>query len=185
MRDLTPEEDKIARDAIYAMGPAEQVIAKVGNDSVQRGSVRRLRPGKWLNDESINYFLKICLAKRDENLCTLDPNRKRSHFFNSFFIQTMMREEDARIYYKNRYKYTNNIENWGDKVPGKDIFKLKYIFVPWNKKNYHWCGAIIKMKEKRIEWHDSLGGNKIPILNELSNGLRMSTGTKRDASCLL
>ena len=48
-----------------------------------------------------------------------------------------MRKKDARKYYKNRYKCKNNIENWGDKVPGKDIFKLKYIFLPWNKKNIH------------------------------------------------
>ena len=41
-----------------------------------------------------------------------------------------LREKDERKYYKNRYKYKNNIENWGDKVPGKDTFKLKYIFVP-------------------------------------------------------
>ena len=130
VRDLTPEEEQVARYAIYGKKQADQIIAKDGPDSVQRQSIHHLRPGKWLNDESMNYFLKICLAKQDKKLCTLDPTQKRSHFFNSFFIQTMMREKDARKYNKNRYKYKNNIDTWGDNVPGKDIFELKYIIVP-------------------------------------------------------
>ena len=42
----------------------------------------------------------------------------------------MMREKDARKYYRNRYKYKNNTDTWGDNVPSKNIFKLKYIIAP-------------------------------------------------------
>ena len=104
MRDLTQEVEQIARDVIYGEGQADQIIAKDSTDSVQQQSIHHLRPKIWLNDESIDYFLKICLTKQDKKLCTLDPTRKRFHFFNSFFVQTMMREKDTRKYYKNRYK---------------------------------------------------------------------------------
>lgn len=37
-------------------------------------------------------FFYLMLGKRDEELCKADPNRKRSHFFKSFFMTTMLNE---------------------------------------------------------------------------------------------
>ena len=33
------------------------------------------------------------------------------------------------------------------KCPGKDIFKLKHIFVPFNIENVHWALAVIYMED--------------------------------------
>ena len=179
MRNLTQNEEDIARNTIYGIGQPEDILVTSGTDSVQRQSMNRLRPGTWLNDEGINFFLKNCLAKRDAILCESDPSRKRSHFFNSFFIQKMMREKETRKFNRNRYKYRGNIDGWGAKVPGGDVFNLKYIFAPWNRGNVHWCVAIIKMEEKRIEWHDSFGGNNRPILNALFQWLKDEHWSKK------
>ena len=82
MRDLDEEERRIVRNATMGIGPLDDILVQEGADSVQRGSLHTLQPRQWLNDEVINYFLKNCLAKRDEKLCQNNPSRKRSHFFN-------------------------------------------------------------------------------------------------------
>ncbi len=56
--------------------------------------MQTLRPGQWLGDEVINHLQKNCLARRDEKLCAKEPGRRRSHFFNSFFMQTMFDEKN-------------------------------------------------------------------------------------------
>ena len=127
------------------------------HDSVTRRSMQTLRPGKWLNDEVINYFLKNCLAKRDEFICARQTGRKRSHFFNSFFVQTMFDEKNSNPSLRGRYNY-DNVSHWSKNVPGKNIFKLKYILIPINLDNMHWTTAVIYMEEKRIQYYDSMGG---------------------------
>ena len=56
-----------------------------------------------------------------------------------------------------RYNY-NNVMHWSKNVPGKNIFKLKYILIPINLDNMHWTTAVIYMEEKRIQYYDSMGG---------------------------
>ena len=69
MRPLTPKERTVVANATKGIGPPTEVLAKQGANSVQRGSMQTLRPGQWLNNEVINYFLKNCLARRDKKMC--------------------------------------------------------------------------------------------------------------------
>jgi hypothetical protein len=69
-------------------GSPLEILASHEGDSVKRKSMQTLRPGIWLNDEVINYFLKNCLKNRDIKKCAKEQGRRRSHFFNSFFVQT-------------------------------------------------------------------------------------------------
>lgn len=157
LRPLTQEEESIVQKALYGVGPATEILASQDADSVQRSSMQRLQPGQWVNDEIINYFLKNCLAKRDEKLCAAQPERKRSHFFNSYFVQTLFDEKNNNPSLRGRYSY-KNVKRWSKKVPGKDIFNLRYIFCPINLDNMHWTSAVIFMEEKKVQYFDSLGG---------------------------
>jgi hypothetical protein len=118
MRPLTDEESDIVIEATEGIGPVTQIVASQDADSVQRGSMQTLRPGQWLNDEVINYFLKNCLAKRDEIICARQVGRKRSHFFNSFFVQTMFDEKNNNPNLRGKYNY-KNVKRWSKKVPGQ------------------------------------------------------------------
>ena len=55
------------------------------------------------------------------------------------------------------YNY-DMVRKWSSNVPGKDIFKLKYIICPVNDDNVHWSVAIIFMEETKIQWYNSMGG---------------------------
>ena len=105
MRPLTPEERTVVANATKGIGPPTEILAKQGANSVQRGSMQTLRPGQWLNDKVINYFLKNCLARRDEKMCARDTGRRPSHFFNSIFVQTMFNEKNDDPKLRGRYNY--------------------------------------------------------------------------------
>ncbi|KAL7518398.1 hypothetical protein ACHAWX_003230 [Stephanocyclus meneghinianus] len=185
LRPLTEEEESIVRKALYGIGPPNQILASQDADSVQRSSMQRLQPGQWLNDEIINYFLKNCLAKRDEKLCAAQPGRKRSHFFNSYFVQTMFDEKNQNPTLRGKYAY-KNVKRWSKKVPGKDIFNLKYIICPINLDNMHWTSAVIFMEEKKIQYYDSLGGTdrtKLEgLLQYVKDEWKVKKGEEMDAS---
>ena len=157
MRPLTPKEWTVVTNATKGIGPPTEILAKQGADSVQRGSMQTLRPGQWLNNEVINYFLKNCLARRDKKMCARDTGRRRSNFFNSFFVQTMFNKKNDNPKLRGRYNY-KNVKSWSKKVPGEDIFNLKYILCPINLDNKHWRPAVIFMEDKRIQYYDSMGG---------------------------
>jgi Ulp1 protease family, C-terminal catalytic domain len=165
LRPLTEKEQAIVDEAIYGVGPASQIVAQVDTDVVVRESMHRLRPGQWLNDEIIHYFL-IMLAKRDEALSKKDPSRKRSHFFKSFFITKLLNEGHANADIEGTYDY-RNIKRWSKKVPGKDIFDLDKIIFPINQGNAHWICVVAFMREKRIQVFDSLGGDGIMYLEAI------------------
>jgi sentrin-specific protease 1 len=124
--------------------------------------MQTLCPGRWLNDE-VNY-IRICLAKRDENNCTRSSNRiRRSHFFNSFFVQNLFDGENNDLEKRGKYKH-DKVCRWSRQVPGRDIFHLKYIFAPINKGNTHWTLAVTFVEDKRIQYYDSMGGTEMDKL---------------------
>ena len=142
----------------YISGHKEDIVAKSKNDTVSRSSMMTLHHGTWLNDEVINFFLRNCLAKRDEAICAQDCSRRHSHFFNTFFMTNLL--------HRGEYNY-ENVKSWGSKVHGGDIFELKYIVCPINIGNMHWTCAIVFMEEKRIQYYDSCGETQIKWLHVL------------------
>ena len=157
LRPLNLQEQMLVDEAMKN-GDKSEILAKSGPDSVQRGSMWRLLPGKWLNDEIINYFLKNCLARRDKNLCEKDSGRRPSHFYNSFFVQRMFDEHNKDKNLRGIYNY-EQVRRWSKKVTTpRDIFTLKYIFFPINIRNIHWTLAVIFMETKEIQYFDSCHG---------------------------
>jgi hypothetical protein len=187
MRQLTPDKRAVVDSATSTrgLGPPEEILASHEADSVQRGSMQTLRPRKWLNDEVINYYLKICLGRRDMALCERETGRRRSHFFNSFFVQSMFDEKNNDPKLRGRYNY-KNVESWSKMVPGKDIFQLKYVLCPINLDNKHWTLAVIFVEEKRIQYYDSMGGTdwaKLEgLLEYVKDEYRAKNGKDMDTS---
>ena len=185
MCPLPDEEQQIVKSVIHGIGPVAEILVRQDADSVQRGSMQTLQPNTWLNDEIVNYFLKNCLAKRDEKLCAEQPGRKRSHFFNSFFVQTMFDEKNLNPSLRGKYNY-KNVKRWGKKVPGKDIFKLRLIVCPINLDNMHWTSAIIFMESKKIQYFDSMGETDTSklegLLQYLKDEHKAKKGTELDVS---
>ena len=54
------------------------------------------------------------------------------------------------------YKY-ENVQRWGNRCHGGDMFALDKIFFPININASHWVLVIVHMQEQRIQFYDSMG----------------------------
>ena len=152
--DLVSPDSEIVKEAVHGHGDDKDVLAVCDSDSVTRESMRRLQPGEWLNDEIINYFVKYCLTPADESMYTHEPTRRRSHFFNSFFVQTLFNDKNDNQQLRGVYNY-KNVRRWSRKVPEGDIFELNCLFFPINEGNLHWVSVCVFFDLKEIHYYDS------------------------------
>lgn len=165
MRPLTVEEQSAIKKALYGSGSSSEIIAQLGTDSVSRATMATLRPGGWLSDEVIHYFLMV-LSIRDEDMCRVDPTRKRCHFFKSFFVTKLLNEGHSDPRQDGKYDY-KNVKRWSKKIPAKTIFQLDKIFFPINQGSMHWVMAVAFMQKRKIQFFDSMGSSGHRYLDAL------------------
>ena len=123
-------------------------------DTVTRGSMRTLLPEEWLNDEIIGFYLKVNLQNRDNKLWDQQKKGRRSHFFNSYFWQTLFDERNIVQELRGQYNY-EKVRKWSKKVSGGNIFELKRLFIPINYRRNHWALGVIHIQNKLIQYYDS------------------------------
>ncbi len=71
----------------------------------------------------------------------------------------MFDEKNSDPNLRGQYNYMN-VKSWSKKVHGKDIFNMKYIFVPIHKDGNHWTLAVIDMEKKCIQYYNSCASAK-------------------------
>ncbi|KNE62399.1 hypothetical protein AMAG_07621 [Allomyces macrogynus ATCC 38327] len=109
-----------------------------------------LRDRAWLNDEIINGYGKLIMARAQSN-----PALPKLHFFNSFF------------YPKIRDYGHKQVARWAKKF---DLFALDLVLFPVHLGN-HWCLGCVNFCCKRIEYYDSLHGSTGPYFATVRNYL--------------
>lgn len=95
----------------------------------------RLAPGGWFNDEIVNHYLQVELARA----------YPQHHFFSSFFytkLTQLAKEEEA----------WNALQRWDAQ---KDLSGREALFVPINL-GAHWTLLVCDPKQRRFEYYDSL-----------------------------
>ena len=139
-RELTAEEAAIYEEAM-GKGAADAVVTEPGvmaqlDMELKKSDIWRLKPLQWLNDESINFYMKMIQKRADDSgvplLC-----------LNSFFYAFLTKNGYAKV------------RRWSR---GKDLFVggMKVLF-PVHLGN-HWCLGVINFKDRRLEYYDSLFG---------------------------
>ena len=126
-----------------------------------------LRFGEWLNDEAVNYTM-LMLQQRDEELCTIDPTRRPSHFYSSYFVDRLHGSGSGYCY--------SNIRRWSKKFKTFDQDK---IFFPVNRGNTHWTMAAIYIEKREIIYYDSMGSAGRDITESLLRYLDDESKDKR------
>jgi sentrin-specific protease 1 len=125
-----------------------QVLIKKFNIPMTRAKISCLRPEAWLNDEVINFCMSM-LEERDIKLSAKYPSRKKSHYFNSFFMEKLLGPGHKKYAYKDVQRWTNGI----------DIFELDKVFIPINISQTHWTLAVVFIQQKEIHYYDSMNGD--------------------------
>ncbi|KAI0936053.1 hypothetical protein AcV5_004294 [Taiwanofungus camphoratus] len=139
-----PLDDEKAVDILLSK---RGVVSKCLREQVTDQDLRRLNPHQWLNDEIINFYGQLILARSEESKENPGFNGRKPlnvHYFSTFFWSKL--EKDG--YEKGR------LAKWTKKI---DLFQKDIALIPVNHNNSHWTAAAINFRRKRIESYDSMG----------------------------
>lgn len=115
----------------------------------------KMGPGKWLNDECINTYMKI-LQKR------ADDSKQKVYLFNTFFYPKLL-------------EGYSKVERWTRRV---DVFAMEKLLIPVHL-GTHWCLAVINLSQRRFEYYDSLHGGNPECLEAMRAWLDAESQSKR------
>ena len=122
------------------------------NCSIPGKDIRTLHGLNWLNDEVINFYLQLICERAAAN-----DNWPNVHAFNTFFYPKIRDQGHA------------SVKRWTRKV---DIFSFDLLLVPVHL-GMHWCLATVDLKEKQINYYDSMGGRNKQCLEVLLKYLKV------------
>ncbi|OEL14215.1 Ubiquitin-like-specific protease ESD4 [Dichanthelium oligosanthes] len=158
---FTPLTDKDEREVdtlLYDSSHSDKIIVmhEPSNIEITKEKLECLRPRGWLNDEVINLYIEL-LKERAER----EPKRfLKCHFFNTFFYKKLTCGTAG-------YDY-QSVRRWTTfKKLGYGLIECEKIFVPVHR-DIHWCLAVINMKDKSLQYLDSLGGLGHDVLRVLA-----------------
>eukprot|EP00249_Psilotum_nudum_P021340 c28075_g1_i1 orf=234-1871(+) len=155
---LSADEEEDVHNALFGHSGCEVLVMhEKSNISIQRFVMRCLLPGGWLHDEVINLYFELLKERqiREPKDCL------KCHFFNTFFYNKLFKD-------KHSYDF-RSVRRWTThKKLGYNLLDCDKVFVPIHK-DIHWCLAIINVREKKLEYLDSLKGQNVNTLKILGN----------------
>jgi len=151
--------DGAAREAVLHKYTATGADASQSRDTITlyRGDLDRLKPGEFLNDSLVDFSLKylhveMCKEAVSWREGTVDPAEGAEQAWGQMQIadagakwaalQREMYIFSSFFYTKLREKLFDEIDRWGQRMAGFDLFEKRFLFVPINE-SLHWSLAII------------------------------------------
>lgn len=141
---LTDEMLLEVKKALIPRPPDEILIEGFGL-RVTRKDIHTLADLNWLNDEVINFYMNLLIAR------STNDKYPKVHAMNTFFYPKLVSGGHA------------SLKRWTRKV---DIFAQDLVVVPIHL-GIHWCMSIIDFRDKSIRYFDSMGGKNPKCLSAL------------------
>ncbi|KYN19909.1 PREDICTED: sentrin-specific protease 1-like [Trachymyrmex cornetzi] len=157
---LTNEMLKEVRSAIIPCPPGE-VLAEGFGLRLTRKDLCTLADLNWLNDEVINFYMNLLIARG-----TSSDKYPKVHAMNTFFYPKLLSGGHS------------SLKRWTRKV---DIFAQDLVVVPIHL-DIHWCMSIIDFRNKSIVYYDSMGGSNPKCLATLRQYLQDESLDKKKQS---
>lgn len=192
--DLDEEQSTLVDSTLRKHGK----IASIPGAGVESHDIQKLSPRQWLNDEVINFYLKmierrsgIAAQKRAEalqakervaaneyadetqrtkDLTLLEEVKKRwNGVWNVHVFNTFFYEKLLKQGYA-------GVRQWTRKV---DIFTKDLILLPINLGQAHWVCAAINMRKLRFEYYDSMHSYNRKAFDVLSDYVQNEYNDKK------
>ncbi|XP_078169066.1 ubiquitin-like-specific protease ESD4 [Carex rostrata] len=154
---LTDEEENEVKRVLNGRNSREVLVAhEASNIEITREKMQCLRYGAWLNDEVINLYLEL-FKERERR----EPEKfLRCHFFNTFFYKKLAGGSSG-------YDF-KAVKRWTtQRKLGYALIDCDKVFVPIHKE-VHWCLAVINVRDRKLQYLDSLGGTDTTVLRTLA-----------------
>lgn len=180
-RPLDDVEEELVQRALGRGLPGEVLAThQKTNLEVTRADFECMKPGQWLNDEVINFYIAL-LQERDTKR-KMQNKGPKCFFFNTFFFHKLG---------SNGYSY-KGVARWTTpkrlQQKGADyqcLLECDKIVVPVHLPA-HWTLAVINLRDQQFEYYDSLGGADSEVLELLSRFIedeaREKSGQELDTS---
>ena len=155
-------------DALLRLSNSNETIIEKFRVSLKHTDLLRLNPGVWLNDEIINFYIRLCEER--EKAASRALARNPNLFMNSFFY-------DKLVDHGRGFKYSN-VQKW---VKGADIFSCNRVFIPVDM-SQHWSLICISIPTREILYLDSLGKDGTPVMTNVAMWLQSEWSFKNSGN---
>ncbi|KAI9220360.1 hypothetical protein BC828DRAFT_348397 [Blastocladiella britannica] len=168
--------DRVAQ--LISRGIASASVRLVFNETVELlgKDLATVAPAEWLNDEIINYYGLLVMARAKTALAAATTAAAagaapgggaalRVHYFNSFFFSKL-----RDIGY-------SSVRRWSKKFDVFDDLDMLVFPVHWGA---HWTLGCVNVAARRIEYYDSLLGNEDKEFFRLVRGYVENEWIKKD-----
>ena len=105
------------------------MISIIGPATINRASLRRLKPGVWLNDELVNSQMHLINLMYFESL--------KCHCFTSYFMSKLVDESKG-------YNF-ENVKRWFKDI---NIFNYDVVVFPITFDRCHWVSICVHFDKK-------------------------------------
>ena len=140
--NLPDSDTDIGFDPTGHADPRSQLLTKMTTKTLRNYLIQDVQ--HWLTGDNIDNISDIL------NMASPPPNTPGSyHFVSSRLMQL--------LYFNNKYDYSK-VKTWGRTRGrrGNNFFDYDTLYFPFNFTGNHWTGAIVKLKEKKIIYRDSM-----------------------------
>ncbi|XP_030637411.1 sentrin-specific protease 2 [Chanos chanos] len=144
--------------AALAQRDPNLVLSSAFKLRITQRDLATLQEGSWLNDEVINFYLNLVMARSEQ-----DSGGKRVYSFSTFFFPKLHTGGHAAV------------RRWTKAV---DLFTYDAILVPLHL-GVHWSLAVVDFKSKSVRSYDSMGQRHDDICNLILRYLKEECKAKR------
>lgn len=131
--------------------PPNEILAEGFGLRITRKDLHTLSGLNWLNDEVINFYMNLLIARGAGS-----DKYPKVHAMNTFFYPKLLSGGHS------------SLKRWTRKV---DIFAQDLVVIPVHL-DIHWCMSIVDFRDKTITYYDSMGGNNSKCLAALKTYLQ-------------
>ncbi len=145
-------EDQLKGVATLLKQPEEKIILSAYNIDLKQASLNRLWTRRWLDDESINFYMELLRERQLRNIAdSTKPadQRYRCYFHNSFFYAKLYEAVrppppvPPESQWKKVYNYAN-VKRWTKRAKVKILEDVDLMFIPTHTLNKtHWYECLL------------------------------------------
>ncbi|KAK2857439.1 hypothetical protein Q7C36_005358 [Tachysurus vachellii] len=142
---LTKEMQQEVSAALAHRDP-DLILSSAFKLRITQRDLATLQEGSWLNDEVINFYLNLVMARTEQEACG-----RKVYCFSTFFFPKLHGGGHAAV------------RRWTKAV---DLFLYDYILIPLHL-GVHWSLAVVDFRAKSVRSYDSMGQRHDDICNTI------------------
>ena len=148
-REMITEEDMRVYEGITDTN-SNGINVSVDNCDFTLRDIHTLKPGKWINDNVVNGYMKLLQNRESEK-----EGGPSCHFHKTFLTTNIHPTYQYNLVRK--WTSARRLKNWGQSKA--TILDCDYVFFPVHLHASHWVLVVADLTKKTLRYYDSLGAN--------------------------